>query len=94
MGTISGCIEGIITEREERKLRLRMVQEGKGKGHGKQVKKKKAPRSRWFAVNFRQQFKFLSFENGNNTYLSPRGRLVIHVEKCSEILGRKVCLEM
>jgi len=43
---------------------------------------------------FRQQFKFLSFEDGNNTYLSPRGGLVIHVEKRSEILGRKVLLEI
>lgn len=82
-------------DREERKLRLRIVQEGKGKGHGKQVKKKKAPRSREMVHSyFRQQFKFLSFENGNNTYLSPRGGLVIHTEKRSEILGRKVLLEI
>lgn len=35
MGTISGCIERIIIDRGERKLRLRMAQETKGKEHGK-----------------------------------------------------------
>lgn len=35
-----------------------MVQEGKGKGHGKQVKKKKAPRSRWFTVTLGSSLSF------------------------------------
>ena len=58
MGTISDCIKGIIIDREERKLKLRMVQEAKGKGHGKQVKKKKAPRSRWFTVTIGSSLSF------------------------------------